>query len=203
MEGSGLKEIMKSAFAGVEKMLVGKKFPSNIRALRMVMIELLRNCLPSLESYHELDTWLNQISKQSPLACHWVHNFIKPLFMILSYIRAEREGNFALHLFSYKQMIPYFFAANHHNYACAIHGYYGKSASTCAEVFLGGEHVVRQIDGIWNAIWTDMLIETQYIRYGKGRNGIIGFTTNQGALQVWAKSHNSSTTLLKELNEFR
>ena len=48
MEGSGLKEIMKSAFAGVEKMLVGKKFPSNIRALRMVMFELLRNCLPSL-----------------------------------------------------------------------------------------------------------------------------------------------------------
>ena len=41
------------------------------------------------------------------------------------------------------------------------------------------------------------------MRYGKGRNGIIGFTTNQGALQVWAKSHHSSTTLLKELNELR
>ena len=41
------------------------------------------------------------------------------------------------------------------------------------------------------------------MRYGKGRIGIIGFTTNQGALQVWAKSHHSSTTLLKELNELR
>ena len=29
------------------------------------------------------------------------------------------------------------------------------------------------------------------------------FTTNQGALQVWAKSHHASTTLLKDLNELR
>ena len=171
------------------------------------LIELLRNnCLPSLRSYHELDSWLNQISKQSPLACHWVHNFIKPMFMILSYIRAEREGNFALNLFTYKQMIPYFFAANHHNYArYSVH--YLSILETLPQpvlkCFLDGEHVVRQIDGIWNAIWTDMLIETQYMRYGKGRNGIIGLTTNQGALQVWAKSHHSSTTLLKELNELR
>ena len=47
MERSGLKEIMKSAFAGVEKMLLGKKYPSNVRALRVVLIELLRNALPA------------------------------------------------------------------------------------------------------------------------------------------------------------
>ena len=39
--------------------------------------------------------------------------------------------------------------------------------------------------------------------YGKSQNGIIGFTTNQGALQVWAKIHHASTTLLKDLNELR
>ena len=55
MEGSGLKEIMKSAFAGVEKMLLGKKYPSNDRVLRMVLIELLRNALPAIQSYSELE----------------------------------------------------------------------------------------------------------------------------------------------------
>ena len=43
MANSGLEEIMKSAFAGVPKMLTGKNFPMNVRALRMVVEELLRH----------------------------------------------------------------------------------------------------------------------------------------------------------------
>ena len=102
--------------------------------------------------------------------------------MILSYICAEREGNFALHLFTYKQMIPFFFAANHHNYARYSVQYMDIMENLPQPVlkcFLDGEHVVRQIDEVWNAILTDISIETQYMRYGKGRNGIIDFTTNQ------------------------
>ena len=45
MTGTGLSEIMKSTFAGVPKMLTGKKFPQNIRALRLVVEELLRPLL--------------------------------------------------------------------------------------------------------------------------------------------------------------
>ena len=89
MAGSGLKEVMKSAFAGVEKMLLGKKFPSNIRALRMVLIELLRNNLPQIRSYNEFESWLNELVQKSKLACHWVDNFIKPVLIALTYIQAE------------------------------------------------------------------------------------------------------------------
>ena len=39
MSRSGLEEIMSPAFAGVKKMLLGKKFPMNIRALRIVCLE--------------------------------------------------------------------------------------------------------------------------------------------------------------------
>ena len=42
MVGSGFKEILRSAFRGTEKMLLGKKFPMNLRAFRFVVIELLR-----------------------------------------------------------------------------------------------------------------------------------------------------------------
>ena len=35
MNNTGLSEVMKSAFSGVEKMLLGKKFPMNVRALRL------------------------------------------------------------------------------------------------------------------------------------------------------------------------
>ena len=37
MAETGLSDIMSSAFAGVQKMLTGKKFPMCMRALRMVV----------------------------------------------------------------------------------------------------------------------------------------------------------------------
>ena len=36
MAGSGLEELMKAAFGGVMKMLTGKNFPQNTRALRSI-----------------------------------------------------------------------------------------------------------------------------------------------------------------------
>ena len=42
MRGSGLEDILKSTFAGVPRLLSGKKFPQNVRALRIVTEELLR-----------------------------------------------------------------------------------------------------------------------------------------------------------------
>ena len=41
MKNSGLDILMKTAFAGVKNMLVGKKFPMNVRALQIVAVELL------------------------------------------------------------------------------------------------------------------------------------------------------------------
>ena len=38
MEGSDLNKLITSAFAEVEKTLIGKKFPITVRALRLVII---------------------------------------------------------------------------------------------------------------------------------------------------------------------
>ena len=32
--------------------------------------------------------------------------------------------------------------------------------------FLKGKHVMRHNRGIWNAIWSDMFIESTFMRYG-------------------------------------
>ena len=42
MENSGLQKMMKSVFAGTEKMLTVKLFPMNVRALRFTVVKLLR-----------------------------------------------------------------------------------------------------------------------------------------------------------------
>ena len=37
MAGTGMKEILEKTFGGVPKMLLGKKYPQNLRALRMLV----------------------------------------------------------------------------------------------------------------------------------------------------------------------
>ena len=46
-----------------------------------------------------------------------------------------------------------------------------------SQSFLRGEHVARHQEGMRNAIWINMLIETTFMRYGKGPTGLIGVTT--------------------------
>jgi len=45
MQGSDLSDVLESTFAGVTKMLSGKKFPQNIRAMRIVLEELPRSTM--------------------------------------------------------------------------------------------------------------------------------------------------------------
>jgi hypothetical protein len=54
MSNTGLEELMTSTFGGVMKMLSGKKFPQNVRALRMVVEELLRHVIPMAENFSSL-----------------------------------------------------------------------------------------------------------------------------------------------------
>ncbi len=49
MTETGLSEVLKSVFGGVEKMLTGKKFLMNMRAMRMVAEELLRDIINKSE----------------------------------------------------------------------------------------------------------------------------------------------------------
>ena len=60
MNNSGLEELMNSAFGGVPKMLSGKKYPQNLRALRMVVEELLRFVISETENFSDLMTILDE-----------------------------------------------------------------------------------------------------------------------------------------------
>ena len=48
MENSSLQKMMKFVFAGTEKMLTGKKFSMNVRALRFVVVELLHGFIDDM-----------------------------------------------------------------------------------------------------------------------------------------------------------
>jgi hypothetical protein len=206
MQGSGLSEILESTFAGVMKMLSGKKFPQNIRAMRIVLEELLRSTMSegSITTMEELLARLDHAASTSNTSKLWVDCFIKPVFIIMLYVRAEREGDWPLHLLAVKQMLPYFFASAHVNYA--RYGlYYMRSMESLGpeelSKFMKGEHVMHHVPGLWNGIWSDMFIETTFMRYGHGPGGIIGITLKPETLKTWALSLHVCSRLEQDVDK--
>ena len=60
---------------------------------------------------------LNTVAAKSKTSKLWIDGLIKPVFLMMRFVRAEREGEWPLHLSAVSDMIPYFFAAGHQNYA--------------------------------------------------------------------------------------
>ena len=66
-------------------------------------------------------------------------------------------------------MIPYFSAARHWKYARECICYLRSMEKLSGDIlhkFMTGEHVMRHQKGLWNGIWSDMMIETTYMKYG-------------------------------------
>ena len=193
MENSGLEEILSHVFGGVSKMLTGKKYPQNVRALRMLAEEILRG-IPTnhtLESKADVMQVLEDIANRSKTAKLWIDILIKPMFIIMQFVRAEREADWLLHLEAFKQMLPYFFEAGHVHFARYGVCYLRSMEALPQDVlvhFTKGEHVMRHQRGLWNGIWSDMFIETTFKQYGHAPGGIIGITLKPETLKVWALS---------------
>ena len=125
---------------------------------------------------------------------------------MMIYVRAERDAELSLHRWAMQQMIPYFFAAGHVNYA--RYGlYYLRSMERLPEnvlkQFLSGEHVMRHNPGVWNWIWSDMFIETTFMRYGKGPGALVGVTFKRSTVKRWALSLYTTSRVESDIDEMR
>ena len=81
------------------------------------------------------------------------------------FIRAERTGNFNLHLEATNDMLPYFAAAGHNSYLKSAQLYLQKMSQLKTEHpdvhhhFEKGLHVVRRSDREWAGLSTDLIVE--------------------------------------------
>jgi hypothetical protein len=209
MAESCLGEILASTFGGVGKTLTGNKFPMNMRAyMHMVAEELLKDIVGQghLKSHDDPMTVLEDLANRRRTTKMWVDNWIKPIMIMMLYVRAERESDWPLHLQAVKLMLPYFFASRHVNYAqCGL--YYLRSMEALPAAVLQhcmkGSHVMRHKDGLWNGIGSDMFIETTFMRYGHGKSGIIGITLKPETLKTWALSLHICGQLIEDLSTLR
>ena len=134
-------------------MLNGNKFLLNVRALRVIVEELLRKIIhdSKVASYEEHILHLYDISGNSRAAKMWVIIVIKSVYIMILYIRAEREGDWPLHPEAVKQMMPYFYARGHVNYARYGLFYLRSMEKLPVEIrgqFMKGEHVMHHIPGL-------------------------------------------------------
>ena len=89
MQETGLYEIMGSA----GMMMSGKRYPQNIRALRMTVEVVLAKHINDQETPDQLDSFLLSVSNQSPTSKLWVDNLIQPVLLMMMFTRAERESD--------------------------------------------------------------------------------------------------------------
>ena len=67
--------------------------------------------------------------------------------------------------------------------------------------FMKELHVARLRDGYFNGIWSDMLIETTYMKFGKSSGGHISITLKPKSVLIWAYSFHKLSSMIKDLKE--
>lgn len=206
MADSGLKDILSTTFGSVDKMLQGKKYPQNVRALRLLTEEILRPVFqkygPQITNMDDLEQLLDELSSESRTTKMWVTNVIKPTLLMMRFCRASHEGDWPLHISTVEAMLPYMFAANKHNYS--RYGLYFVRSMTwldpeILDKFCEGQQSLHHNAGLYNGQWSDMFIETNWMRKGHGPGGVIGMTENPQTLATWAYSMNATMALTGDL----
>ena len=104
MKGTGLEELLGSAFKGVSDMLNGKSWPKAMRGLRMVVAALIKNAISEETTANEIEVYLNRVRAGSLIGGLWVDCLIQPVLII----QAKRQADWLLHLYCLQKMLRYF-----------------------------------------------------------------------------------------------
>ena len=123
--------------------------------------------------------------KQNPNNAFWLQ-YLEMVEILLSFVRANRDGDWLLHLDSFAEMLPWLTIYDHVNYArwgpvylADMRGL-AQTATEVHEEFLAGNFVVKRHAGRFNQVPVDQA--TEWInKVCKLSNGIIGITRNDTA----------------------
>ena len=75
-----------------------KKYPQNVRAFRLLAEELLRKHIRETDAFDDLDTMMTDVLNQSKTYKLWKDCFLRPVLLMMAFVRAERESDWLLHL---------------------------------------------------------------------------------------------------------
>ncbi|KAF4529941.1 hypothetical protein B566_EDAN016852 [Ephemera danica] len=143
-----------------------------------------------------------EISSYGPTAKLWTQYF-ELISLVKLFIRAERTGDWELHLSCIASMLPIFHAAGHLKYAKYAHVYvqdmmqlkYNMPKNEYARFSQGG-FTVRRNEWYWSGCWTDLIIEQELMRSIKSSGGL---TRGRGLTESTATQFLSSQPACLEI----
>ena len=106
-------------------------------------------------------------------------------------VRADRDGDWALHLQAVQALLPIFAAFDSTNYLrwCSLYLEDMRKLPVTApgvhQAFLAGKFAVKRTTGSFNAVGADMALEQTINRSQKGASGIIGNTRKKNFVAMW------------------
>ena len=119
--------------------------------------------------------------------------YLEMVDILRRFLKAERTGNWRVHLQSVREMLPYFAAAGHKLYAKSAYVYLQtmtmlpETHPDVHQTFEEGYQVVRRSDRYWGGLFTDLIIEQVLMRSVKTHGGLTrgkGMTETQRLLWV-------------------
>jgi hypothetical protein len=136
-------------------------------------------------------------------------NYVKHVSLLKKFIRAERTGDWNLHLTALSEMIPLFAATGHNNYAKSGRLYLQQmldlphSHPWLYGEFIGhGFHVVRRSNRYWAGISTDLAIEQVMMRALKSRGGLTRGRGMTGSVRLhWLRTLHVCASVHSALNK--
>ena len=132
--------------------------------------------------------------KSSRTASLWLQ-YMKMVDILRQYIRAERTGNWALHLDAISKMLPYLAVSGHNHYSKSVWVYLQRMSQLekqHPDIYRQsqeGLHVVRRSNRLWAGQSTHLVIEQVLMRSMKSSGGLTrgrGMTKQQRL--VWVQS---------------
>ena len=146
------------------------------------------------EIYEIVEKRKTEISKSSRTCAMWV-KYLEMTQIARDLVRAERTGDWLLHLNTVQKCLPIFGASGHFNHLKTTYLYLMKShqlPTSCPRVyenFVQGGFVCRRSAKFWGGLGLDLCIEQVLMRSLKTRGGLTrGSGFNEEMRTIWTLS---------------
>lgn len=152
------------------------------------------NRLLSMPDFLEFFNLYKEYCKEDngPLKLFW-NSYLEMVDVLINFVRATREGNWAMHLECIKAMQPCFFAYDHTNYARYLPVYFAhvmwlpKTHQEAHTLLLNGDFGVQRttLHG-FSQIPVDKTIEQNLNRSTKTKGGIVGVQPEESTAMLYS-----------------
>ena len=149
----------------------------------------------------DFNTFRSERSEMSETFAFW-DRFVQMICILKDLVRADREGNWALHLHSVQAVLPLFAGCDRINYLRWGSVYLEdmrklpEYAPSVYENFQAGKFVVKWTEGRFNSVGADMCLEQTINRSQKSIVGIIGSTKRKQFVAQWEIIHHEMLSVV-------